>query len=286
VVASAAASVLYGVLFFLPPALRPLSPSAVYGWRVLLTVLALAAGFALVGRGSSLRRAFTVITSSPRRAVATVVNAAILGLQLWLFGWGPATGHGLDVALGYLLLPIVMMLTGVAVFHDRLGRLRWAALLLAATGTMVGVVLAGGVSLATVAVAVGYPLYFTLRRLNGVDSVGVLWWEIALTVPVAVTLTIINGSWAAISHAPSLWGPLVLLGVVSAAALGSYMLASSRLTFTVFGVLSYAEPILLVLVSVLALGEPLSPNDLGTYLPIAAALVLLGIDARVRSAGR
>lgn len=284
VVASVSASALYGVLFFLPPALDPLSPSAIYGWRVLLTVVALGLGFALAGRGLSLSRAFKVITSSPRRAVATVVNATILGLQLWLFGWGPATGHGLDVALGYLLLPIVMMLTGVAMFHDRLGRLRWAALLLAAAGTTVGVVLAGGVSLATVAVAVGYPVYFTLRRLSGLESVGVLWWEIALTVPVAVALTINSGSWTTIAYAPSLWGSLVLLGVVSAAALGSYMLASSRLTFTVFGILSYAEPILLVLVSVLALGEPLVPQDLGTYIPIAAALVLLSLDARSRSA--
>ena len=58
------------------------------------------------------------------------------------------------------------------------------------------------------------------------------------------------------------------------------MVASSRLTFTVFGILGYLEPLLLVLVSVVALGERFTRADLGVYLPLVAALVLLAVDAR------
>lgn len=67
---------------------------------------------------------------------------------------------------------------------------------------------------------------------------------------------------------------------MSAAALGLYMAASSRLTFTTFGILSYVEPVLLVLVSVLALGEPFTQADVATYAPLAVALLLLGVDAK------
>lgn len=132
-------------------------------------------------------------------------------MQLWLFGWGPQSGHGLDVALGYLLLPIVMMGTGVVLFRDRFGWLRGGALVFAVVGTACAVFAAGGVSWATTAVAVGYPVYFTLRRRTGLDSVAVLWWEIVLSVPVAVALIVSAGVDAVLTH-PTLAVPLLLLG--------------------------------------------------------------------------
>lgn len=279
VAASVSASALYGVLFFLPPLLQPLTSGAIYGWRVFLTLVFLSGFFVVTGRGRSLLSAWGRITAGWRTVGAVVVNVGILGVQLWLFGWGPQSGHGLDVALGYLLLPIVMMGTGVVLFRDRFGWLRGGALVFAVVGTACAVFAAGGVSWATAAVAVGYPVYFTLRRRTGLDSVAVLWWEIVLSVPVAVALIVSAGVDAVLTH-PTLAVPLLLLGVVSAAALGLYMAASSRLTFTTFGILSYLEPVLLVLVSVLALGEPFTQADVATYAPLAVALLLLGVDAK------
>lgn len=124
VAASVSASALYGVLFFLPPLLQPLTSGAIYGWRVLLTLVFLSGSFVVTGRGRSLLSEWGRIIAGWRTVGAVVVNAGILGVQLWLFGWGPQSGHGLDVALGYLLLPIVMMGTGVVLFRDRFGWLR------------------------------------------------------------------------------------------------------------------------------------------------------------------
>lgn len=278
--ASVSASVLYGVLFFLPPLLQPLDSGAIYAWRVLLTLVFLGGCFFVMGRGRVLTSAWKAIIVSRRTIGVVVVNASILGVQLWLFGWGPQSGHGLDVALGYLLLPIVMMGTGVLLFHDRFGWLRAGALGLASVGTAIAVIAAGGVSWATVAVAIGYPVYFTLRRQTRLDSIAVLWWEIALSVPVAGTLIVAGGGGQVVMDHPNLAVPLLLLGAVSAGALGLYIVASSRLSFTTFGILSYLEPVLLVLVSVLALREPFTPTDAATYVPLAFALLLLAVDAK------
>lgn len=278
--ASIGASVLYGVLFFFPPLLGSLTPSAIYGWRVILTVAALAGLLAVSGRVGDIRRALGTIVARPSRIIATLVNAGILGLQLWLFGWGPKTGNGLDVALGYLLFPIIMMAVGVILFRERFGPLRAVAVSLAAAGAGIAIIGAGGVSWATVAVAAGYPVYFALRRRYDLDSVAVMWWEIAITLPVAIAFTIVDRSGPTLEQEPEILLPLVALGVISAGALGLYMVASSTLTFTTFGILSYVEPVLLVLVSVLVLGEAFTATDIGTFVPLIAALGILAIDAR------
>jgi chloramphenicol-sensitive protein RarD len=75
---------------------------------------------------------------------------------------------------------------------------------------------------------------------------------------------------------PGLYGLIPLLGLISASALVSYILASRILPFSLFGLLSYVEPVLLVGVALL-LGESISRDEWMTYLPIwLAVLVLVG----------
>lgn len=60
---------------------------------------------------------------------------------------------------------------------------------LAALCALVGVgnelILVGGVSWSTLVVALGYPVYFILRRRLGTDHLGGLWCELTLMLPVA-----------------------------------------------------------------------------------------------------
>ncbi len=75
-------------------------------------------------------------------------------------------------------------------------------------------------------------------------------------------------------------GPVCLipvLGAISASALIAYVLASRLLPFSLFGLLSYVEPVLLVGVALL-LGETIGPDQWLTYLPIWAAVLVLVLE--------
>ena len=67
---------------------------------------------------------------------------------------------------------------------------------------------------------------------------------------------------------------MALLGAFSALALVTYILASRLLTFTLFGLLGYVEPVLLVLVALL-LGESIAPEEWLTYGAIWMAVGVL-----------
>ena len=62
-------------------------------------------------------------------------------------------------------------------------------------------------------------------------------------------------------------------------AMALYLLASKWLPLSLFGLLSYVEPVLLVAVSWI-LGETLGWASLLTYGPILLALLFLAVDGR------
>ena len=69
------------------------------------------------------------------------------------------------------------------------------------------------------------------------------------------------------------------IGILGGIAMALYLLASKWLPLSLFGLLGYVEPVLLMGVS-LFLGETLGWSALFTYGPILLALLLLATDSR------
>ncbi|WP_176738580.1 EamA family transporter RarD [Micromonospora pallida] len=285
VLASVVASVLFGVLFFLPPLLAPLSGNEVFGARVILTLPVVAAIFMATGQWRDVVDVTARVRRRPTLVLAVPLNGLLLGVQVWLFGWAPQSGHGLDAALGYLLLPLVMVVVGILVHREGLSFLRGAAVAAAAVGVLAALIANGGLSWVTLVVALGYPLYFTLRRRWRLDTSGALCLELAVLVPVAVWFVTAESTITTLVETPSLLLKVVLLGIVSGVALVLYLAASRLLPFGLFGLLTYLEPVLLVAVSIVLLGERATPSDALVYGPIALALVLLAVEP-ARNAAR
>lgn len=278
--ASVAASVLFGVVYFVPAELDGLSDLEAVSWRVLLTVPFMAVLLAGIRSWGSVTDAAARLRAKPVNILLLLLNSALLGLQLWLFAWAPMSGHGLDVALGYLLLPLTLVVVGVLLHGEKLGRLRIAAVVAAAIGVGATFFTAGGLSWATVAVALGYPLYFTIRRAIAVDTPGAMWIELLVLLVPGAWFAFGPGSLAA-EGGDLPWGLLLLFGAVSAVALTLYIVASRFLSFSLFGLLSYVEPIVLVLVALVLLGEAIDPSEYLTYAGISAAVLLLVVEGIV-----
>ena len=66
-----------------------------------------------------------------RRAVVVLAGAGLLVSANWtLYVWGVNNGHAIDASLGYFINPIVTVLLGVLVLHERLRPAQWAAIAL------------------------------------------------------------------------------------------------------------------------------------------------------------
>jgi len=192
--------------------------------------------------------------------------------------WGPIHGRGLQVSLGYFLLPMVLVLFGCVFFKEKLSKFQLLSVILAAFGVALAIWRQGGIAWETIVVAVGYALYFLLRKKLATDHLGGFWWDLLLCLPVAIYF---------IDTQPQVWvqilfDPITLLivlglGLLSSIGLGSYILASRYLPLILFGLLSYLEPVLLALVSML-LGESIEASEWWTYIAIWAAVLVLVLE--------
>ncbi|AFM34319.1 RarD protein [Stutzerimonas stutzeri CCUG 29243] len=146
VAGSLGASTLFATLYYYTSLLEPLSGQQIYGWRILLTAPCLALLLVAIGRWGAVRGARARRGAEPRLWLALPLSSALVGMQLWLFMWAPINGHGLDVSLGYFLLPLTLVLTGRLVFGEAISRLQRLACLLAAVGVGNQLLLASSLS--------------------------------------------------------------------------------------------------------------------------------------------
>lgn len=285
VVASVVASLLFGVMYYLSPRLAPLDGEQIFGWRVLMTLPFTTALLWWRREPAQLVALLARVRRTPALAAGLLLSAALLGVQLWLFLWAPLQGRALPVSLGYFLLPLTLVITGRLLFQEQLTPCQRLATLLAALGVGWELWRAGGLSWETWLVALGYPVYFSLRRWLGTGHMAGHWLDMALLVPAACYFVLRSPSslpWLELSHLQAL---LPALGLVSALAMALYMAAAQRLSLGLFGLLSYVEPVLLALAA-LALGEQLAPGQEPMYALIMAAVGLLVLEGGGRLAAR
>lgn len=278
VVASVLASVLFGCIYWISPFLAPLGGEEIFGWRVLATLPFTTLLLVWRGEWRQVRHIAARVRARPLLGAALLLSAAMVGVQLWLFMWAPMAGRALPVSLGYFLLPLVMVLVGRVLYRERLSGPHKLATALATAGVAAELLRAGGVSWETWLVAIGYPLYFALRRRLRTEQLGGHWVDMALAVPVATWFVLRAPSTLPVVAGDGALAALVLLvGVLSAVALALYMAASGLLPMGLFGLLTYVEPVLLALVAWL-LGERLAPGQWLLYGLVFAAVAVLVAD--------
>jgi chloramphenicol-sensitive protein RarD len=267
-------SIMFAVMFSYTALLTPLDGEEIYGWRILLTLPCLTLLLLY-------NRAWPQVVDIIRRVryerwflAKRIISSSLVGFQLWLFMWAPVKGYGLDVSRGYFLLPISLVVVGRIAFKDAISKFQLWACILACVGVANQIWMANALSWPTLAICLGYPGYFWLRRVTKTDNLGGLWFDMSLSLPVSVffvqggaLLTGMQPDWALV-------GLVLGLGAISAAALGLQSLSSPHLNLTLFGLLIYVEPVFLMLAAWL-LGDTLEPGEWPTYIAIWLAVMLL-----------
>ncbi|WP_309127861.1 permease [Microbacterium sp.] len=278
VTASLLASVLFGGIFFLAAQLKS-SAEVVYAWRVLATL----ALYALALSHPAARRSLVMLWRRLRARwwmpLIALMLTTIVGVQLWLFMWAPMNGHGLDAGLGYLLLPISLVLCGRFLLRAHVSALQWGVVALAAIAVVIKLVATPQMSWVTWTICIPYAVYFVLRQRFGLDGPMAFGIEVAVMTPLAVTLL---GTAAPGPIPAGELAGLAAVGLVGAIAMVLYLGASTMLSMPVFGLLGYAEPVMLVIVAML-LGERMRGADAVVYAILAVALAALAVDGFRRS---
>lgn len=282
VLASVVASCLFGGMYYFSPFLAPLTGEQIFGWRMLATLPLTTLLLLYTGQSRQVLAIFRRVQRYWRLGALLLLSAALFGLQLWLFLWAPLHGLALPTSLGYFLLPLTMVLAGRVVFNERLSRMQQVATALAGIGVGWELLRGAGLDWPTWVVVIGYTAYFVLRRLMRTDSLAGHWLDVLMLLPVCLWFVLVQpldapSGWQVMLQTSKLPVFIPLLGIVSSVALALYMTAHRLLPLTLFGLLSYVEPVLLLLAALL-LGERIQPGQEVMYFLIAAAVLVMAFE--------
>ncbi len=276
---SVLASSLFAFLSGYTRLLAPLDGTDIFAWRILITLLCVLGLLAWRGELSRLRAAMAELLASPGRIALLVLMAALLALQQWLFLWGSVNGRALEVSLGYFMLPLSMVLVGRFHYGEKMDLLQRLAVLCACVGVAHELWMTRAFSWPTLAVALGYPPYFMLRRRIRLDSMLIFAVELMVLALPSLLALVLSPATGPTLRTPAMWLLLPGLGILSMIALTSYLRAGKLLPMGLFGILGYVEPVLLVLVAMAVLGESLQLAQLGTYVPIWLSVLLTALHS-------
>ncbi|MWQ23765.1 EamA family transporter RarD [Glaesserella parasuis] len=274
---SVTASILFGVLYYLSTHLKPLSGEEIYGFRMWVSLPFVISALFIFKKNDEFNRYLKRLKQHPHLILVLLTTTAVTGLQMWLFLYAPNNGYAIDVSIGYLLMPIVMVAVGRFLFNETLSLLKIISIISASVGVFITLMTAGSLSWATLMVLIGYPVYFSLRKHFDMSHLSSFVCEIILMLPIATYFMLNTDMQFVTENNPNFYFWLVLLGIVSGTALIGYIMASSLVPINVLGLLSYIEPLAMLMVAFI-IGEVLDQSSYILMACLMLSICLLVLD--------
>jgi chloramphenicol-sensitive protein RarD len=274
---AALAYILWGLfpLYFLQ--LASIAPVEVVAHRVVWSLLLLLGVLALRRQWAWL----APVLRQPKTLAAFGASALLLAGNWGVYIWAVTNGHVLDSSLGYFITPLVNVLLGTTLLHERPRSAQWAALSLAAAGVLWLTWQGGRLPWIALVLAASFGTYGLLRKVAVLGALEGLTLETLLLAPFAFAAL---AWWAAQGTAgfpadtwqTNLW--LIGVGPVTAIPLLLFAAGARRITLTTLGLLQYLGPTIQFGLGVWLFREPLTAARLVGFALIWGALLLYTVD--------
>ncbi|MFM9801091.1 EamA family transporter RarD [Aeromonas dhakensis] len=221
------------------------------------------------------------VLRQPKVLLTLAFTSITVGGNWLLFIWAINNGHMLDASLGYYINPLFNVLLGMLFLSEKLRRLQWWAVGLAAIGVAIQIIAFGSLPWIALVLASSFAIYGLIRKKLALDALtGLLIETLIMLPPAAIYLWGIADS--PTSHlTQNDWHLNLLLiaaGAVTTAPLLCFTAAATRLKLSTLGFFQYIGPSLMFILAVTLYGEALALDKMITFAFIWSALVLFSLD--------
>ena len=231
----------------------------------------------------------------PRAIWMLALSGMFIAFNWGLYIWAVNAGHVVETSLGYFINPLLNVVLGVALLGERLNRVQWVSVAIAAAGVLWLTLNYGSFPWIAVVLACSFGMYGLIRKIAAVPPVRGLGVESLYLILPALGFMIWTelhgqGGFTASSTAGG-WGMLadgllILGGALTAIPLIAYADAVRRIPFTMVGLMQYIAPTLQLLCGVLVFGEPFGSERMIGFALIWLALAIFATEGFTRSRRR
>lgn len=222
----------------------------------------------------------------PRLVAGLATSATLISCNWLVYVWSVTHQHIVDTSLGYYINPLVNVLLGVVVLHERPNAVQWSAIGLAAAAVLYLALLAGRPPWISLALALSFSLYGFVRKVISVEALPGLATETLLLLPLAagyLTWCEASGTGSLTTSGSGIAALLIGSGIVTAVPLFLFAYAARQLPYSTVGVLQYIAPSLQLMCGVLFYRESFEPARAAGFCVVWVALLLYAADGLWRA---
>ncbi|MFT4299197.1 MAG: EamA family transporter RarD [Aeromicrobium sp.] len=260
------------------PLLDPATPLEALAHRVVWSLVFVAMLLTATGRWP----AFWAVARQPRLLGLLWCASVVIAVNWGLYIYGVTSGRVIETSLGYFINPLVTVMLGVVVLGERLRRLQWSAVALAAVAVAVLTLDYGHPPFIALTLACSFATYGFLKKAVDLGTVEGLGMETLLLAPFALAFLAWLAAQDQLVFAHHGWGNALLLagaGIVTAIPLLLFGAAATRLPLTAIGLLQYLTPALQFAIGLVVFGEAMTPARWAGFALVWLALTLFTLDA-------
>lgn len=182
----------------------------------------------------------------------------------------------LEASLGYFINPILNIVLGLIILKEKLGKLQWAAVTLAAFAVLNEIVTFGKLPWISLLLAFSFGLYGLIRKMSSSNALISLTMECSL-LSIPASLFLGHLSFEEKGHFFLEWQHSLLFiggGIFTALPLLFFGPATKKIKYSTIGIIQYLAPTLHFILAISLYNEPFQKGKFLTFIPIWIALFL------------
>lgn len=241
-------------------------------WSFLLLVLVIMAG-------KQWHEFRTLVTVRVLRIYT--VAALLIGVNWFMYVWAVNHEFIVETSLGYFINPLISVLLGVIILKERLRKMQWIPVALAAIGVTYLALVYGRLPYIALSLAFSFGLYGLVKKLSPLGALFGLTVETGiLFVPAVGYLIFTEASQTAAFLHTDLTSDLLMIGagVVTTIPLLMFASAARSVPLWVIGLMQYIAPTLQFLIGIFIYKEPFSRNQLSGFGIVWIALIFFLVE--------
>ena len=267
---------LWGLFPLDGPLLQPATPLEMVSHRAVWSLVICVVALAIMHQ---LKSTFALMLS-PGVFWKFVLAAGFISANWLAYIWAVNNEQIVEASLGYYMQPILLVLLGIFVFKEELRKIQWVAFIVAAIGVIILTVDYGRPPWISFVLAFSWSSYSFVKKKINLGSLQGLAIEtfIASFFYGAYLIWLGESGKGQFGNGVGLTALLIGAGVVTAVPLLLFNGATTRIPFTMIGLLQYLTPTIQFMLAVFLRHEPMPAGRWIGFVFIWIALIALGYD--------
>ena len=271
-----ASYVCWGFMPFYTRQFADISMLEFFAHRIIWAAVILSIFMLLQGKLLSLFKNLT-----PKRVGLYFISALLVAANWYIFVWGILRGDITEASLGYFINPLLSVILGLMILHERLRRIQILAVFVVVLGvTLLGIAY-GKFPWLALALGGSFGLYGLIRKMGDLKAVEGLTLEMLLLFPFALILFFylkVDDQLTFGTQGLLVDLEMVTIGIVTVVPMLFFIFGVQRISMTSLGIIQYLGPTLQFLSGVFIFHEIINQSRLIGYGTVWLGLIIFALE--------